>query len=156
MKVTPIVASRRFWCVRCGATTNDSVMKCICTNQKPYWMPIDVEIHGNVELGEGVQIAGPTDINGNDSEIVIGDGCDIAAFCTITCADSHLRCIGKSDVIERRPIMIGSRVFVGQGAIILGGCTIGDGAVIGAGVVLAKGSQVTAGAVIREAGQSQR
>ena len=36
------------------------------------------------------------------------------------------------------PITIGSNVWVGSGAIILGGVTIGDGAVIGAGAVVTK------------------
>jgi maltose O-acetyltransferase len=36
------------------------------------------------------------------------------------------------------PITIGSNVWVGSGAIILGGVTIGEGAVIGAGAVVTK------------------
>lgn len=95
-----------------------------------------VQIHGNVTLGPDVSICGPADINGKDSSIEIGAGCDIAAFVTISCADSHLRCIGRATEIERSPIVIGASVFIGQGATILGGCIIGDRSVIGAGVVM--------------------
>ena len=95
-----------------------------------------VRIIGNVTLGEGVSIAAPAEVMAKDSSIVIGDGCDIAAFVTISTADSSRRCTGRALEIERRPIVIGSRVFIGTGAVILGGCEIGDHSVIGAGVVL--------------------
>jgi carbonic anhydrase/acetyltransferase-like protein (isoleucine patch superfamily) len=116
-----------------------------------------VRLIGNVVLGEGVSISAPADLMAKDSSIVIGDGCDIAAFVTISTADSHMRCLGLSDVIERREILIGNRVFIGTGAVILGGCEIGDGSVIGANVVL-KGvklppdSRVTVGAMVVESG----
>ena len=95
-----------------------------------------VRIIGNVQLGEGVSIAAPSEVMAKDSSIVIGDGCDIAAFVTISTADSSRRCTGRADEIERLPIVIGSQVFIGTGAIILGGCEIGERSVIGAGVVL--------------------
>jgi acetyltransferase-like isoleucine patch superfamily enzyme len=42
------------------------------------------------------------------------------------------------DAVEKEPTVIGNDVFVGVGAIILGGVTVGDGAVIGAGAVVSK------------------
>lgn len=101
-----------------------------------------VRLIGNVELGRDVSIAAPSELMAKDSRIVIGDGCDIAAFVTITTADSHKRCLGLSEDIERQPITIGDRVFIGQGAIILGGCMIGHHSIIGAGVVLPKDSVI--------------
>lgn len=41
-----------------------------------------------------------------------------------------------SDVAARRPIVIGSNVFVGMGAIILPGTEIGSNSIIGAGAVV--------------------
>lgn len=105
------------------------------------WPP-GVLVHGNVKIGAGVAIGAPADINGKDSSITIGEGCDIASFVTINCADSHLRCIGLSDKIERLPIVIEDHVFIGQGAMIFGGTTIGHHAVIGAGVIL-KGANIS-------------
>lgn len=95
-----------------------------------------VRIIGNVVLGQNVSISAPAEIMAKDSCITIGDHSDIAAFVTISTADSHKRAQGRSESIERRPIWIGSRVFVGVGAVILGGTVIGDESVIGAGVVL--------------------
>ena len=161
MKVTPLVASRRYWCARCGAfaAAPPEDPMCLCNHfvpaREPYLFPIGVEIHGNVELGQGVSICEPADINGTASSILIGDHCDIAAFATVNCADSHRKCIGLADTIERRPIVIENHVFIGQGATILGGCRIGAHSVIGAGVVL-KGavippwSRITQGAMMLE------
>jgi len=95
-----------------------------------------VRIIGDVKIGEGVSIAAPAELMAKDSSITIGDGCDIAAFVVISTADSHARCIGLLDTVERLPIKIGARVFIGTHATILGGCDIGEGSVIGAGVVL--------------------
>ena len=109
-----------------------------------------VRIIGDVLFGEGVSIAAPAELMAKDCVIQIGDGCDIAAFVTISTADSHARCIGLkhrrpdgtlSGDIERLPIKIGNRVFVGTGAVILGGTEIGDNSVIGANVVL-KGAKI--------------
>ena len=95
-----------------------------------------VRIIGNVTYGRNFSACAPSEFMAKESSITIGDDCDFAAFVTISTADSHLRCLGLSDLIERKPIVIGSRVFIGTGAVILGGCKIGDGCVIGANVVL--------------------
>lgn len=101
----------------------------------------DVRIIGNVITGDHVSICGPTEIMAKHSQVLIGEHCDIAAFVTITTADSHLRCIELSEEIERREIVLEDHVFIGQGAIILGGTRIGHHSVIGAGVVM-KGQHV--------------
>ncbi len=95
-----------------------------------------VRLIGDVQVGQDVDICAPAELMAKGSRIVIGDGCDIAAFCTITTASSHKRCLGLSDKIERREIVIGDHCFVGTGAVILGGSVIGHHSVIGAGVVL--------------------
>ena len=95
-----------------------------------------VRLLGNVKLGQNVAIGGPAELNARDSEITIGDGCDIASFVTITVGDSHGQCLGYAKEIEREPVLIGEHVFIGQGATILGGTRIGHHSVIGAGVVL--------------------
>lgn len=100
-----------------------------------------VRLIGDVILGNDVSISAPAEIMAKHSSIVIGDGCDIAAFVTISTADSSRRCTGRAKDIERRAIVIGDYVFIGTGAVILGGCEIGHHSVIGAGVVL-KGAAI--------------
>jgi acetyltransferase-like isoleucine patch superfamily enzyme len=48
--------------------------------------------------------------------------------------------------VDRAPVRIGDRVFVGANATVMMGVTIGDGAVIGAGAVVT--SDVPAGTVV--------
>lgn len=95
-----------------------------------------VRLIGDVQLGEGVSIAGPAELMAKHSTIYVGAHSDIAAFVTITTADSHMRTLGLADDVERQGISIGERVFIGTGAVILGGTYIGHHACIGAGVVL--------------------
>lgn len=91
---------------------------------------------GVIHLGQNVSIGTPGEVNAMDSSISIGDGCDIASYVTITVGSSHKRCIGIAQDIERRRVTLEDHVFVGQGAIILGGTRVGHHSVIGAGVVL--------------------
>lgn len=95
-----------------------------------------VRIIGDVTYGENFSACGPAEIMAKGSRIVIGNNCDFAAFVTVTTADSHGRCLGLEDDIERLEVTIGDNVFIGTGAVILGGCDIGHHSVIGAGVVL--------------------
>lgn len=95
-----------------------------------------VRLIGNVQLGKNVSIAAPAEVMAKDSLVSIGDECDIAGFVTISTADSHDRCIGRATKIERKPITIQDHVFIGTGAVILGGCHVGHHTVIGAGVVI--------------------
>jgi len=129
----------------------DTVLK---INGSDHKIEHSVMMHGKIVIGDAVCIAGPTEINGSGALVEIGDGCDIAAFVTIHCSDSSKRCIGETSggqpvPIERLPVRLGKRVFVGQGAVILGGCDIGDGSVIGAGVVLPKRTHLAPGSVVR-------
>jgi virginiamycin A acetyltransferase len=60
---------------------------------------------------------------------------------------------GTHDLIEKRPVVIGSSVWIGDAAIVLPGVTVGDGAVIGAGAVVTKDVRpfsVVAGCPARE------
>ena len=95
-----------------------------------------VWILGEPEIGENVSIGGMTEINATSARLVIGDGSDIASFVSINCADSHKRCVGLADHIERRDIMIGDHVFVGSHCFVKGGAQIGHHSVIAAGTVV--------------------
>jgi acetyltransferase-like isoleucine patch superfamily enzyme len=94
---------------------------------------------GEPEIGEGVAIGGFSEVNARDAKVVIGDHCDIASFVSINCADSHKRCIGLSETIERRDIFIEDHVFVGSHSFIMGGAHIGHHSVIAAGTVVGRG-----------------
>lgn len=95
-----------------------------------------VWINGSPEIGEGVEISGFSEVNARGARVMIGDFCDIASFVSINCADSHKRCIGLLDHIERRDIVIEDHVFIGSHCFIKGGARIGHHSVIAAGTIV--------------------
>ena len=70
--------------------------------------------------------------------------------------NGHELIIGGKPRPRTRPLTIGDHVWIGTGAMVLGGVTIGDGAVVAAGSVVTKdvpGKVIVAGnpaRVVRE------
>lgn len=92
---------------------------------------------GSPSIGEGTWIGAFTVIDGSGG-LVIGTGCDISSGVQIYTHSTAKRCVsGRSySEIDRAPVRIGDRVFIGAGAVINMGVTIGDEAVVGAGAVV--------------------
>lgn len=95
-----------------------------------------VWILGDPVIGEGVHIGGMSEVNAKGARIFIGDYCDIASFVAINCVDSHRKCIGLSEEVERRDILIEDHVFIGSHSVIKGGARIGHHSVIAAGTII--------------------
>ena len=112
-------------------------LKTIHNRENPYH-PL-VWINGDPEIGEGTQIGGFSELNAKGARLSIGCHCDIGSFVAINVADSHLRCIGLADEIDRQDILIGDYVFIGSHCTVLGGAQIGHHSVIAAGVVVRAG-----------------
>lgn len=94
---------------------------------------------GDPEIGEGTWLGAFTVIDGSGG-LRIGVGCDISSGVQIYTHSSAKRCVsGRAyDRVNRAPVVIGDRVFIGAGAVINMGVTIGDSAVIGSGAVVTK------------------
>ena len=94
-------------------------------------------IIGEPVVGAGTWIGAFTVIDGSGG-LTIGSGCDISSGVQIYTHSSARRCVsGRSYAeVERQPVTIGDRVFIGAGAIVNMGVTIGDEAVVGAGAVV--------------------
>tara|TARA_B100000683_G_scaffold260672_1_gene285726 strand:+ start:972 stop:1457 length:486 start_codon:yes stop_codon:yes gene_type:complete len=95
-----------------------------------------VWILGEPEIGENVYIGGMSIIQANGTRVSIGDNCDIASFVSINSADSHKRCLGLSDEIDRKPIILENNVFIGSHSVVKGGARIGHHSVVAAGTVV--------------------
>lgn len=95
-----------------------------------------VWINGDPEIGNNVYIGGMSEINANGARIVIKDNCDIASFVAINCADSHRKCIGISEDIDRKDIIIEENVFIGSHCVVKGGAHIGHHSVVAAGTIV--------------------
>lgn len=98
-----------------------------------------VIITGDPQIGENVYIGAFSEVNAKEAKVKIGNNCDIASFVAINVADSHKKCIGISDDIERRNIFIGRNVFIGSHTLIKGGAMIGHHSVIAAGTIVNTG-----------------
>lgn len=64
-----------------------------------------VWIEGEPEIGDNVYIEGISEIFEKGARVVIGDNCDIASFVSINCSDSHKRCIGLTEEIDKQDII---------------------------------------------------
>ncbi|GIG39613.1 acyltransferase [Cellulomonas phragmiteti] len=96
-------------------------------------------IVGEPTIGEGTWIGAFTVIDGSGG-LTIGAGCDISAGVQVYTHSSARRCVsGRAwDTVERAPVVIGDRVFLGANAVVMMGVTIGDEAVVGAGAVVTR------------------
>lgn len=95
-----------------------------------------VWINGSPEIGEGTFIGAMSEVNAKGANVTIGCDCDIASFVSINVADSHKRCIGLSDEINRRDIKIGDSVFIGSHTLVKGGARVGHHSVVAAGTIV--------------------
>ncbi|RCK48647.1 maltose acetyltransferase [Thalassospira profundimaris] len=75
----------------------------------------------------------------DSAEIRIGAGTMLGPHVQIYCPQHHTDpALRKAGLEIARPVHIGENVWVGGGAIILGGVTVGDHAIIGAGAVVTR------------------
>jgi maltose O-acetyltransferase len=92
----------------------------------------------NIILGHGVYLnAGCTILD--TASVRIGDATMLGPNVQIYCAEHHKDPVQRRAGLEiAKPIDIGENVWIGGGAIILGGVRIGDEAIVGAGAVVTK------------------
>ena len=104
-------------------------------------------IVGDPHIGEGTWVGAFTVIDGSGG-LTIGKGCNVSSGAHIYTHSTARRCVsgGSYSEIDRAPVSIGDRVFIGANAVVLMGTTIGDGAVIGAGAVVT--ADVPAGTIV--------
>jgi len=110
-----------------------------CTGFKRNKFHPFVWIVGDPEIGDNVYIGGFSEVNGKGAKVCIGEGCDIASFVTINCADSHRKCIGLSEYVERKDILIENCVFIGSHSVVKGGAHIGHHSVVASGTIVDSG-----------------
>lgn len=92
---------------------------------------------GELVIGHGTNVNGLTKILTADS-VRIGSGCTLSWNCQILDHDFHALVVDGVERPSSAPVVLGDRVWVGTGAIILKGVTIGDDAVVAAGAVVTR------------------
>jgi len=91
----------------------------------------------NVRLARNVAIEGFVHIWGSGG-VEIGENTIIAAHVIISTLTHDKDSLLYKETIIKKPVIIGSNVWVGSGAIILPGVSVGNDAIIGAGAVVTK------------------
>ena len=87
---------------------------------------------GPVKVGKDVWI-GPSTVLDGSGGLEIGDHCAISAGVQIYSHDTVKRTLsGGVAPIDKSPVRIGARCYIGPNAVITRGVTIGEGCVIGA------------------------
>ena len=96
-------------------------------------------IIGEPSIGAGTWIGAFTVIDGSGG-LTIGVGCDIGCGTQIYTHSSAKRCVSgrRYPEIERAPVTIGVRVFIGAAVLVMMGVTIGDEAVVSPGSVVTR------------------
>jgi acetyltransferase-like isoleucine patch superfamily enzyme len=104
-------------------------------NQDNPFHPL-VFIHGEPKIGKNVYIGLFSEVNAKGANVKIGDNCDIASFVSINVADSHKKCIGLLNEIERSSITIEDNVFIGSHCFVKKGAYIGHHSVVASGTIV--------------------
>jgi acetyltransferase-like isoleucine patch superfamily enzyme len=111
-----------------------------------------VSLRGNVKIGRGSFVNGPTNIGAaENAPIIIGAFCSIAGFVSVISGNHNIKNptsfqissgiysnLFKNNIGKSSPINIGNDVWIGSQVVILSGVKIGNGAVIAAGAVVTK------------------
>ena len=119
----------------------------------------------NTHFGLGVFLTAWNEIEGVEPVLSIGEGCNIGAYSHITCCNkitignnlltgkrvtisdnnhgsTDKECLQEAPmrrrIISKGAVVIGENVWIGDGAVVLGGVNIGDGVVVGANSVVTK------------------
>lgn len=116
-------------------TTFKKLLISSINNQKNPFHPL-VFIQGKPKIGKNVYIGLFSEINAKGANVLIGNNCDIASFVSINVADSHKKCIGMVEDVERKNITIEDNVFIGSHCFIKGGVYIGHHSVVAAGTIV--------------------
>ena len=107
---------------------------------------------GNVTIGEDASIWFNTTVRGDIAPIAIGNRSNIQDGTLVHVNEDAPVVIGDDVTVGHTAIIhgtvIGDRVLVGMGAIIMSYSTVGDDAVIAAGALISERVEVPAGAVM--------
>ena len=112
----------------------------------PLYVAPNATVIGDVTLTAKVSIWFGAVVRADKDRIVIGEGSNIQDNCVVHTSAGHPVIIGSHVSVGHGAVLHGctlsDRVLVGMGAIILNGAVIGENSVIGAGAVVTEGMAV--------------
>jgi len=97
-------------------------------------------IIGEVTLKERVNVWTGAIIRGDDDTVLVGARTTVLENCMVEAPTGMPVSIGDNTIISHGAIVhgaiVGSRVLIGIGAIVLDGAEVGDGAIVGSGALV--------------------
>lgn len=107
---------------------------------------LETRDEGEIRIGDRVVMSRGVHLSAREG-IVIGDDTMIGEYTSVRDADHDRDACGLlRNRYRSAPIIIGQRVWIGRGVIVLPGVRIGDGAIVAANAVVSR--DVPAGAVV--------
>lgn len=98
-------------------------------------------------IGQGTSIESARFAMANDNDLFIqlGEGCMLSSNITFRSTDGHvIYSVDSKQVLNKtKPIIIGDRVWIGSGAVILKGSKVSDDSIIGTMALVAKSFEET-------------
>jgi len=118
----------------------------------PLFVAPNATVIGDVTLTAKVSIWFGAVVRGDKDRIVIGEASNIQDNCVVHTSTGHPVIIGSRVSVGHGAILHGctlsDRVLVGMGAIVLNGAVVGEDTVIGAGAVVTEGMDVPPESVV--------
>ena len=118
----------------------------------PLFVAPNATLIGDVTLTANVSIWFSTVVRADKDRIIIGEGSNVQDNCVVHTSKGHPVIIGSNVSVGHGAILHGctlcDQVLVGMGAIVLNGAKVGSGSLIGAGAVVTEGTDIPEGSVV--------
>jgi carbonic anhydrase/acetyltransferase-like protein (isoleucine patch superfamily) len=118
----------------------------------PLFVAPNATVIGDVTLTANVSIWFSAVVRADKDRVIIGEGSNIQDNCVVHTSKGYPVIIGSSVSVGHGAILhgctLGDQVLVGMGAIVLNGAKVGSGSLIGAGAVVTEGTEVPPGSVV--------
>ena len=118
----------------------------------PLFVAPNATVIGDVTLTANVSIWFSAVVRADKDRIIIGEGSNVQDNCVVHTSKGHPVIIGSNVSVGHGAILHGctlcDQVLVGMGAIVLNGAKVGSGSLIGAGAVVTAGADIPGGSVV--------
>jgi carbonic anhydrase/acetyltransferase-like protein (isoleucine patch superfamily) len=118
----------------------------------PEFIAKNATILGDVTISEKASVWFGAVIRADKDAIQIGEGSNIQDNAVVHTSKGFPVIIGKEVSVGHGAILhgciIGDRVLVGMGAIVMNGAIVGEGSILGAGTVVTEGSRIPPHSVV--------
>ena len=128
------------------------VMKIVPDVGRAAFIAGNATVIGDVSIGDESSIWFGAVVRADKDRIILGSRSNIQDNAVVHTSKGHPVLIGSFVSVGHGAILhgctISDRVLVGMGAIVMNGSHIGEGSILGAGTVITEGAQIPGGSVV--------